>query len=293
MTALPDYDSPLALKSFLDSRGMAMQKKFGQNFMVNRASRERLVDALDLAPGARVWEIGPGLGSMTDEILKRGANLAAFEIDRGFCAVLGEIFADRPNFSLIPGDVLKNWLPAVERLGVPDCLFGNLPYNIAAAIIGDMISDGIRFNTVVITVQKEVALRMAAKPGTEDYSSFSVLCQWAYKVSPLMDLAGGCFWPRPNVTSKAIKMTKKDDWPSCQSPAIFMSILRGLFSSRRKTIKNNLSAWLAASGRVLAGAEADALTRDILALAGLDPSLRAENLDLGNFLKLADVVAGV
>ena len=163
MTALPDYDSPLALKAFLDARGMAMQKKFGQNFMVNRASRERLVDALSLGTGSTVWEIGPGLGAMTDEILNRGAKLTAFEIDRGFSAVLGEIFADRANFSLIQGDVLKNWRPAVERLGVPDCLFGNLPYNIAAAIIGDMISDGIRFNTVVVTVQKEVALTTIAE----------------------------------------------------------------------------------------------------------------------------------
>ncbi len=290
MPVLPDYDSPLALKAFLDEYGMAMQKKFGQNFLVNRSSRERLVDALDIGEGTTVWEVGPGLGAMTDEILSRKARLVAFEIDRGFCGVLRDIFSDR-DFTLVEGDVLKNWKPAVEQYGVPSRLFGNLPYNIAAAIIGDMIAEGIRFDSVVITVQKEVAQRMAAKPGTEDYSSFSVFCQWAYEVTTVMDLAGGCFWPKPNVTSRAVKMTKKDDWPRCRSPEIFMSLLRGLFSSRRKTVRNNFLAWLNASGYLAEGADADAVSRKMLADAGIDPGIRAEELALADFLRLSDMVA--
>jgi len=290
MPVLPDYDSPLALKAFLDEYGMAMQKKFGQNFLVNRSSRERLVDALDIGEGTTVWEVGPGLGAMTDEILSRKARLVAFEIDRGFCGVLRDIFQDH-DFTLVEGDVLKNWKPAVEQYGVPSRLFGNLPYNIAAAIIGDMIAEGIRFDTVVITVQKEVAQRMAAKPGTEDYSSFSVFCQWAYNVTTVMDLAGGCFWPKPNVTSRAVKMTKKDDWPRCCSPEIFMSLLRGLFSSRRKTVRNNFLAWLNASGYIPEGADADAISRKMLADAGIDPGIRAEELALADFLRLSDKVA--
>ncbi len=290
MPVLPDYDSPLALKAFLDEYGMAMQKKFGQNFLVNRSSRERLVDALDIHEGSTVWEVGPGLGAMTDEILSLKARLVAFEIDRGFCGVLRDIFREH-DFTLIEGDVLKNWKPAVEKYGVPSRLFGNLPYNIAAAIIGDMIAEGIRFESVVITVQKEVAQRMAAKPGTEDYSSFSVFCQWAYDVSTVMDLAGGCFWPKPNVTSRAVRMTKKDDWPQCRSPRIFMSLLRGLFSSRRKTVRNNFLAWLSASGYLAEGADADAVSRKMLADAGIDPGIRAEELALADFLKLSDMVA--
>lgn len=291
MTALPDYDSPLALKAFLDARGMAMQKKFGQNFLVNSTSRTRLVDALDIAKGSTVWEIGPGLGSMTSAILDRGAELVAFEIDRGFSGILREIFCDRKNFSLIEGDVLKSWKPAVSSRGVPSRLFGNLPYNIAAAIIGDMISEGIRFDAIVVTVQKEVALRMAAKPGTEDYSSFSVLCQWAYDVTPVMDLAGGSFWPRPNVASRAVKMTKKAAWPACESPSIFMEILRALFSSRRKTVKNNFSAWITQTGRLIDGETPDVTATRLLAAAGIDPGLRAETLPLDRFLSLSDAVA--
>jgi len=291
MTALPDYDSPLALKAFLDGHDMAMQKKFGQNFLVNRASREKLVNALDITEGSTVWEIGPGLGAMTDELLKRGTRLTAFEIDRGFCGVLRDIFSDRANLTLIEGDVLKTWKTAVEQTGVPSRLFGNLPYNIAAAIIGDMITDGLRFDTVVVTVQKEVALRMAAKPDTEDYSSFSVFCQWAYNVSTVADLSGGCFWPQPNVTSRAVKMTKKDIWPACESPTLFMAILRALFSSRRKTVRNNFLAWLIAADRIPAGEEADSVTRRFLESAGIDPGRRAETLALPDFLRLSDVVA--
>lgn len=291
MAILPDYDSPTALKAYLDGRGMAMQKKFGQNFMVNRAQRERLVDALGISPGSTVWEIGPGLGAMTASILDRGAALSAFEIDRGFCVVLREIFADRNNFTLIEGDVLKNWPRAVDRANPPSRLFGNLPYNIAAAIVGDMISAGLRFDAMVVTVQKEVALRMAARPGTEDYSSFSVLCQWAYKVEPLMDLAAGSFWPRPNVTSRAVKMVKREEWPRCESPETFMSVLRGLFSSRRKMIRNNFAAWLALQGSLTEKNSDGSLAERLLAEAGIDSSARAETLDVDAFLRLSDAIS--
>lgn len=291
MTVLPDYDSPIALKAFLDARGMAMQKKFGQNFMVNRAHRERLIDALGIEEGTSVWEIGPGLGAMTASLLDRGAKLTAFEIDRGFCVVLREIFADKPGFRLVEGDVLKKWEDIARLDGAPSRLFGNLPYNIAAAIVGDMISEGLRFDTIVITVQKEVALRMAAKPGTEDYSSFSVLCQWAYQVAPLMDLAAGSFWPRPNVTSRGIKMTKRPDWPRCSSPETFMAILRALFSSRRKMIRNNFAAWLADKPEFAARDPEGTLVDTLLASAKVDPRARAETLCVDDFLRLSDEVA--
>lgn len=289
MTALPDYDSPLALKAFLDSSDMAMRKKFGQNFLINRMSRERLVAALELKEDCTVWEVGPGLGAMTDLILKQKAQLTAFEIDRGFCEVLKDLFNEKENFTLVEGDFLKTWKKIYAETGTPKHLFGNLPYNIAATIIGDMISDGVRFESMVVTVQKEVALRMAAKPNSKDYSSFSVLCQWAYDVSTIMDLAGGCFWPRPNVASRAVKLVRKDSWPSCESPELFMSLLRGLFSSRRKTVRNNFSAWLAL--QLKNEKSKDELVYSLLEEAGIDSNCRAETLALDDFLRLSNVVA--
>ena len=140
-----NYDSPVALKNFLDSKGMAMQKKFGQNFLINSQARKLLVDSLKVDENTTVWEVGPGLGCMTSEIIQRGAKLTAFEIDRGFAAVLKEIFEGNENFSIVEGDVLKTWKNYYKENGLPDRFFGNLPYNVAAAIVADMISEEVRF----------------------------------------------------------------------------------------------------------------------------------------------------
>ena len=277
MALVIDYDSPAALKAFLDERGMAMQKKFGQNFLVNAAARKRLIDALEVEDGMTVWEVGPGLGSMTSEIISRGAEVTAFEIDRGFAAVLREAFEGK-KLRLVEGDVLKTWKKESAENGFASRFFGNLPYNVASAIVADMISAGVRFEKAVITVQKEVAQRITATPGTEDYSSFTVLCQWAYDVSNVMDLAGGSFWPRPNVDSRAVKMVKKSDFPRCKDPAVFMKVLRAGFLQRRKTLKNNLTS--------LAGTAADAAA--VLESAGIEPARRAETLTLDELLVLSD-----
>ncbi len=297
MRDLPDYDSPGALKLFLESRGMAMQKKFGQNFLVNRNARQRLVSALGLEPGMTCWEVGPGLGAMTADILKAGARLTAFEIDAGFSRALAEFFGDEPGFSLVQGDVLRTWEAERIARGTPHRFFGNLPYNIAAAIVGDFISSGVIFERAVVTVQKEVAARMVAAPNTEDYSSFSVFCQWAYRVRTIMDLAGGSFWPRPNVDSRAVELVGRTDWPGCENPGIFQSVLRALFSSRRKTVHNNFKAWLAAQGASVParGAPKGAVPDPdvLLSSVGIDPGSRAETLPLESFLRLSDAVAGV
>lgn len=275
-----DYDSPSSLKAFLEEKGLAMQKKFGQNFLINGQARKKLIDSLDIGKGTTVWEIGPGLGAMTSEILNRGAELTAFEIDHGFAAALREIFHDKANFNLIEGDVLKTWKTVSER---PARLFGNLPYNIAATIFADLICAGVRFDKSVITVQKEVAQRMNAKAGSDDYSSFSVLCQWAYDVTPLMDLGGGSFWPRPNVDSRAVKFIKKENFPQCKDPVLFTKMQRSLFTSRRKTVKNNLTSFLNDSKKA----------ENALKLAEIDPKVRAETLDITTLLHLSDAVGEV
>lgn len=281
----PDYNSPAELKLFLDSQGFSMQKKFGQNFLVNADARKRLIDALELTEGMKVWEVGPGLGSMTSEILERGADLTVFEIDRGFAGLISgffEEYSNKGNFRIVEGDVMKTWKKQLENEGQPARFFGNLPYNIAAAIIADTIENNVRFDRCVFTVQKEVAQRMCAKPGSNDYSSFSALCQWAYDVKPLLDLAGGNFWPKPNVESRAVVFTKKADFPGCKNPALFVKMQRALFSSRRKTVRNNLSQFL----------KNNDLAVSCLEKAGIDIMKRAEVLSLEELLKLSDIIEG-
>lgn len=280
----PDYNSWQELKALLDSEGFSMQKKFGQNFLINAAARTKLIDALEVNENTSVWEVGPGLGSMTAEILGRGADLTCFEIDRGFASLLVKFFseeAEKGRFHLVEGDVLKTWKEHLKEAGkIPDRFFGNLPYNVAATIIADTIEAGIRFEKCVFTVQKEVALRMAAKAGSDDYSSFSVLCQWAYDVKPLMDLGGANFWPKPNVDSRSVVFTRKDDFPSCKNPGLFVKMQRALFSSRRKNVRNNLSAFL----------KNNDLCLQALSEAGIEPSKRAEVLQISEMLKLSDVL---
>lgn len=279
----PDYNSPTALQEFLTQNGLAMQKKFGQNFLVNEQARKTIVDGLDVTTGTTVWEVGPGLGAMTDELLRRGVRLTAFEIDYGFARMLNTFFADAAaegTFSLVEGDVLKTWKKVADEQGIPDRFFGNLPYNIAATIIGDTINAGIRFEKCVFTIQKEVGQRMVAKPGSDDYSSFSVLCQWAYDVKTVLDLAGGNFWPKPNVVSRAVLLAKKTDFPRCTNPQGFMRLIRALFAARRKTVRNNLLPF------VHGGEQADAA----LQAAGISPTERAENLSVERLLALSDAV---
>lgn len=281
----PDYNSPIALKNFMDENNMAMQKKFGQNFLVNADARKKLIDILDVKPGMKVWEVGPGLGSMTSGLLERGVNLTVFEIDHGFARLLTQFFekyANSGNFSLVEGDVLKTWPKFAKENDIPERFFGNLPYNVAATIIADTITKGFRFDKAVFTIQKEVGQRMNAKPGTEDYSSFSVLCQWAYDVKLVMDLAGGNFWPVPNVASRAVLMTKKEDFPKCENPELFRKMVRQIFALRRKTLRNNLSRFVKAE-----------ICDEALKIAGIEPSIRAENLSVEDLLKLSDALNSV
>lgn len=279
----PDYNSPAELKQILDINGFSMQKKFGQNFLINSDARKKLIDTLKVDENTSVWEVGPGLGAMTCEILERNANLTVFEIDRGFASLVSKYFEDyakKEKFFLVEGDVLKTWKNHLEKTQIPDRFFGNLPYNIAATIIADTIENNVRFDRCVFTVQKEVAQRMTAKPGQSDYSSFSVLCQWAYDLQNVIDLSGGNFWPKPNVDSRAVLFTKKADFPSCENPSLFIRMQRALFSSRRKTVRNNLSQFL----------QNNELAVECLNLADIDIMKRAEVLTIEQLLKLSDII---
>ena len=279
----PDYNSPAELKQVLDINGFSMQKKFGQNFLINSEARKKLIDTLQVDENTSVWEVGPGLGAMTSEILERNAELTVFEIDRGFASLISnyfEDFAKKDKFFLVEGDVLKTWKNHLEKTKIPDRFFGNLPYNIAATIIADTIENNVRFERCVFTVQKEVAQRMTAKPGQSDYSSFSVLCQWAYDLQNVLDLSGGNFWPKPNVDSRAILFTKKTYFPSCENPSLFIKMQRALFSSRRKTVRNNLSQFL----------KNNELAVECLNLADIDIMKRAEVLTIEQLLKLSDII---
>jgi len=282
-----NYNSAAALRAFLDEEGLGMRKKFGQNFLVNPAVRQALVQALEAESG-EVWEIGPGLGAMTSLLLEKGFNVKAFEIDMGFIKILKREFAGEKRFDLIEGDVMKTWKSQSEA----PFLLGNLPYNIAAAFLADLIEKGRLFSRMIVTVQKEVALRMAASANSPDYSSFSLLCSSVYKIKPLMTISPSSFYPQPNVDSMGVLLEKKDCPPY---PSVYYPLVRALFASRRKTVKNNLTAFIASRMGKAAqhGKSAQDICHSLLNENNLSGRERAETLEAELFLSLAKSIENV
>ena len=279
---LPDYNSPSQLKELLGTLGFSMQKKFGQNFLINGQIRSQLISMLNLeaeknggkgdfpakTPAGEprsaqtvkpctVWEIGAGLGAMTQMLLNSCVFLTAFEIDKGFASLLESFFGARRNFKLIQGDVQKTWR-----------------------------KETFVFKTMLFTVQKEAALRVTAERGNKNYTALSVLCARTYGCKIVKIIPPSAFWPRPHVESAALLFTPKNDLTEYKSPAIFTKLVKALFSSRRKTIKNNLNEWLKTKGL-------GRCTETVLQEAKLDGNLRAETLSLYDFLLLSDIVSDV
>jgi len=282
-----NYNSAAGLRAFLEEEGLGMRKKFGQNFLINPATRQALVETLGANNGDEVWEIGPGLGAMTALLLERGLAVRAFEIDAGFIRILKRVFAEEESFNLVEGDVMKTW----SGQKTAPFLLGNLPYNVAAALLADLIEKGRLFSRIVVTVQKEIALRMAASAGSANYSSFSVLCASAYRVKPLMLIRPSSFYPQPNVDSMGVLLENKN--PSVY-PAVFYPLVRSLFASRRKTIKNNLTGFISSRmGNLPAGASAQDVCAAILLENGLNGMERSENLEMEVFLSLAKSIDNV
>jgi 16S rRNA (adenine1518-N6/adenine1519-N6)-dimethyltransferase len=265
------YDSPRELKRFLQERGFGLKKRFGQNFLINRGVRDRILKLVSPKIGDEVWEIGPGLGCMTGMILEAGARLRVFEIDHGFIRVLSEEFGGAPGFSLTEGDVVKTWKQWKNNL--PDIVFGNLPYSAASAIIADFLQEGFLPGRWIFMLQREVAERMTARPGKKSYSSFSVLCRAFSEPVLHFHVSPGSFFPPPEVVSTVVELGPRREPLDILDRSLFLVLIRSLFASRRKTVRNNilasdLGSRIGASGIV-----------EILREAEIDPECRGETLD--------------
>ena len=272
-----NYDSVKEVISVLESEGLAMSKKFGQNFLIDHNARESIREKIAYKENLSAWEIGPGMGAITSLVLNSGIKVKAFEIDKGFCRLLKErAFSDEANFTLIEGDALKT---IVNQSEIPDIIYGNLPYNVGSIIIARLIENSILPERMVYTLQREVVERICAKENSDDYSSFSVLCQIDYKPTLSFVIRKGCFYPEPQVESAVVVMEKRKESLVPESlRETFLEVNRALFSQRRKTIKNNLKALnLKDIDRVIASSN----------LAGNE---RAETLSIEKIVEIAKAV---
>jgi 16S rRNA (adenine1518-N6/adenine1519-N6)-dimethyltransferase len=244
---------------------------------MNPSTRDKIVGLAEVAPADRVWEIGPGLGSLTHRLLPLTSDLVVFEIDHGFIKMLSGFFGDSRNFRLVPGDFLKTW-KAELAAGAPDVVCGNLPYNAASAFIADFAECRFAPRLMLFTVQKESADRMRALPNTPSYSSFSVLCQAMYRIKTEFLVGPGNFWPQPEVTSAVVSFRPRTDFPALKDHARFLAVTRALFASRRKTIENNLKAAGFPPGSIAAA----------LAGCSIPPGRRAESLSPESIAALSE-----
>jgi len=280
-----NYNSPTEIRRVLEQLGVRLQKRWGQSFLVNRGAREVIVSLVDPEAEDNVWEIGPGLGTLTALLLPKVRSVAAFEIDRGLVTYLRENFGNWNNFALVTGDVLKTWRSYLREHGTPNKIVGNLPYSCASALIAALAENRVLAEKLVFTVQRELAERMSAQPGNKNYSSFSVLCQTVYRISERMQLKPGSFFPAPEVYSTVVVLEPNREVEDVPDWSFFLACLRMLFQSRRKTMRNNLLA-----GGIASRDRADRLD-GIFEKLGIDPGLRSERLSPEALMELTQHLA--
>lgn len=230
-----DYSSVAQIKEILELFHLSMQKKFGQNFLISNRFRQMIFSELETESVRSAWEIGPGLGSLT-ALFPENRELTLFEIDYGFIRFLETEF---PNRRIVPGDFVKTFYGFAAENGMPDLIYGNLPYCSAAAMIGGLIEKEVLPPRMVFMVQKEAARRMKALPGSKDYSSFSLLCALDYDVRTVFDVPADCFYPQPEVVSSVVVMTRHFR-NSRLNRRLYLLLAGEMFKSRRKTLRNNL-----------------------------------------------------
>lgn len=279
-----NHDSPASIRSLLESRSLAPRKRWGQNFLINRGAREKILSLLDVEAGQTVWEIGGGLGAMSRLLLDRGVNLTIFEIDPAYCLWLEEYLAPG-SVNIVQGNVMNTW-PEQWQKSPPQRILGNLPYNMASAVIASFIETGKMAPLNVFTVQDEMGQRMKAAAGTKNYSSFSVLCQSAAGITDGGRLSPGSFYPAPRVHSRIVLLRPGEPCGTIHNPKLFRLLVRALFSSRRKTLANNLKA--AALNRHFPELEAVKRAFDTL---GIELSRRPETVSPEEWVALSNSIA--
>lgn len=266
------------------------QKKFGQNFLIDTHVLEKIINAAGVTKDDCVLEIGPGIGTMTQYLAEAAKRVTAVEIDDNLIPILEETLKDYDNVSVIHGDILKldlNRLVQEQNDGKPIKVVANLPYYITTPIIMGLFESRVPLINVTVMVQKEVADRMQAGPGTKDYGALSLAVQ--YYASPYIaaNVPPNCFIPRPKVGSSVIRLTKHDKKPvNVDNEELFWKLIRASFNQRRKTLQNGLN-----------NSPEITLTKETIAQAieslGWSPTVRGETLTLEQFALLANCLSGM
>lgn len=272
------------MRQTLAKHNFRYKKKWGQNFIFERNILQRLVREAGIIPGDQVLEIGAGAGTLTRELLAQGAEVLALEIDPTLLSLLNHSFPEE-KVVFVSGDVLRHDLTALARQHGwqgPYKVVANLPYYLTTPLIMKLLEKETGIADIVLMMQKEVALRLAAQPSTKEYGAITLAVQYYARAELLFPVSRAVFQPIPQVDSQVVRLKPRENPPvPVGNKALFFKIVRAAFGQRRKVLLNSLLA-------VQPGMEKGFL-REILNRAGITPQLRGENLSFAEFAALAHV----
>ena len=280
---MKDLIIPRNTIQFLSEHGISAKKRYGQNFLVDPRVLDRILEGAGICREDTVLEIGPGIGTMTQALCKAAGQVTAVEIDREMIPLLEENLAGFDNYTLLNADILEVDLKELVRPRTK--VVANLPYYITTPIIMGLLEQDLPLTSITVMVQKEVAERMQAQPGTKDYGALTLAVQYRTEAEIIAKGPANCFIPRPNVDSAVIRLTLHKERPvRPKDEARMFRVIRAAFAQRRKTLVNALK-----NDPVL---QAEGVTREraeaVLQEMGLDAAVRGERLTLAQFADLSD-----
>lgn len=290
MTQAPQKDiaTPRRTKQILEKYGFSFKKSLGQNFLVDTNILSQIVSAAELSREQAVIEIGPGIGALTEQLCRAAGQVLAIEIDQRLLPILADTLSPYDNVQVIHGDVLsldlhQLWREHLHAYGTASVV-ANLPYYVTTPIITKLLEERLPLEHIVVMVQKEVADRIKASPGSKDYGSLSVAVQYYADVEIAMIVPATVFIPRPNVDSAVLKLTiREKPAVSVVDEKLFFQVVRASFAQRRKTLYNNLVAHLF-------GKERKEQAMSALHGAEIEPTRRGETLSLHEFARLTEQI---
>ena len=282
-----DIATPIRTKEILEKYGFSFKKSLGQNFLIDPNILRNIVSHANLTENSGAIEVGPGIGALTEHLAREAKKVVSFEIDQRLLPVLEDTLSPYNNVKIVHSDILKadvEQVIAEEMPGIEDIMVvANLPYYVTTPILMKLLNDRLPIRGFVVMMQKEVADRITAKPGTKAYGSLSIAIQYYVTAEIAMIVPKTVFMPQPNVDSAVIRLIKHETPPVKVIDEDFLfEVSRASFAQRRKTIFNNLQNGL------LNGKQNKDRIIQALEEAGIDPTRRGETLSIQEFGKLAD-----
>lgn len=282
-----EYCDLAAIEALLRRHGFHFSKSMGQNFLIDASIPAAIAEASGAGEDNAVLEIGPGIGALSHELCTRAGKVVAVELDRALPPILAETMANYDNFEVVSADILKTDLPALVRekfAPLTPIVCANLPYNITTPALTALIESKC-FESITVLVQKEVAERLCAAPGTAAYGAFSVYMQYHTAPQLLFEVGRECFRPQPKVTSAVLRAELRREPPvAVEDEKFFFRVVYAAFALRRKTLVNSLMTGFGSQLSKEQLAEA-------VVSAGLEPTVRGEKLGLEEFARLAHALA--